>query len=83
MDKFERAIRNAQSKYSPNELVMIDSRIRKLAKEHYKYGKKMPLCIGKAHGIQMVLYYIYDIDVSETYVWSIIEEMQKEAEYEN
>ena len=68
------AIQQAQEKYSPTQLVLINSRIRQLACEHYMYGKHMPLVFGKARGICDVLKFFYSIDVSVYYVWDVLEE---------
>jgi hypothetical protein len=55
-------------------MVQIDSCIRKLAEEHYKYGAHMKLCIGKARGIRNILEYFYNAKVSLEYVWNVLEE---------
>ena len=75
------AILKAQEKYTPDQIVMINSTIRRLAKEHYKYGQ-MPLCIGKAKGIQNILGIFYNADVSLHYVWNVIEDFHHEQMYE-
>lgn len=64
--------------YTPTQLVIIDSRIRTIAENHYKYGKNMPLCMGKARGIRNILKYFYNVDVSFEYVWDILEEYVNE-----
>lgn len=69
-----------RKKYSPAELCSIDCRIRKLAKEHCRYGASMPLVIGKARGISEVLRMCYDIDVSFGYVWDVLSEMYNEPQ---
>lgn len=69
-----------QKKYNRAELCSIDCRIRKLAKEHYRYGASMPLVIGKARGISEVLRMCYDIDVSVGYVWDVLSEMYNEPQ---
>ncbi len=76
----ENAILKEQKKYSPSQLVHIDSIIRMLAKDHYKYGKHMPLVYGKARGIQSILNIFYNTDVSVYYVWSVLEDFQNEPE---
>lgn len=65
-------------KYTPNQLVLIDSRIRTLAVEHYKYGASMPLVIGKARGIQSILKTFYNVDVSFYYVWDVLKSFMEE-----
>ena len=60
-------------KYTSTQMVQIDSRIRKLAEEHYKYGAHMPLCIGKIRGIQAILKAFYNVDVRFEYVWKVVE----------
>jgi len=77
MAPVEKAIRDAQKKYSPSQLVEIDSTIRQLATEHYKY-KHLPLCIGKTRGIVNVLKCFYSVDVGFYYVWDVLETFHNE-----
>lgn len=69
-----------RKKYNPAELCKVDCLIRKLAKEHCRYGASMPLVIGKARGISEVLRMCYDIDASVGYVWDVLSEMYNEPQ---
>lgn len=66
--------------YHPHVLVQIYCTIRKLATEHYKYGKSMPLCFGKARGISEILRIFYDVDVSINDVWDVLKDFKEEYE---
>lgn len=79
MTPVERAICNAKKAYTPTELVLIDSNIRRLAKEHYMYGN-MPLVYGKARGIRNILEVHYGVNVDIRYVWDVLEEMNNEPQ---
>ena len=74
----ENAILRMQKKYSPSELVSIDCLIRELACTHYKYGKNMPLCIGKARGIHNIMEIFYNTEATFEYVWIIFEDFNNE-----
>ena len=77
---FKHAIEEARSKYTPDKLTEIDSIIRDLAKNHYLYGAKMPLVIGKARGIQGVLNVHYGVNVSIFYIWHILTNFANEPQ---
>lgn len=74
----ERAIMQMRKTYNPNRLVTIDSLIRRLAAEHPRYGKNMPLCIGKVRHIQNILEIFHGIKASFDYVWLVIEDFVNE-----
>lgn len=64
--------------YTPNQLVLIDSKIRDLAQNHYRYGSSMPLCYGKARGISRILETFYNIEVDVRYVFDVVKEFVNE-----
>lgn len=79
MTQFENATVKMLERYTPSQLAIIDSKIRQLSKEHYKYGN-MPLVYGKARGIQEILRVFHGIETTLYYVWGIIEKANKEPQ---
>lgn len=74
----ENAILQMQKKYNPSKLVSIDCTIRELACTHYKWGKNMPLCVGKARGISEILRIFYNTEAPFNYVWIVLEDFNNE-----
>lgn len=66
--------------YTPAETCRINCIIRRLAKEHYRYGANMPLVFGKARGIAAILRSHYSIDVTIQYVWDVLSDMYNEPQ---
>ena len=66
--------------YATKEFAAIDCKIKELARNHYLYGKTMPLVFGKARGISRVLDTHYDIKVSIQYVWNVLKTMTEEPQ---
>lgn len=72
MNNYKTAYKQATEKYTTEQLEVINDKIKQLSKEHYRYGAKMPLVIGKARGIQNVLSIEHDVHVSIFYIWAIL-----------
>lgn len=72
VNNYKRAYEQATEIYTTEQLEVINNKIKQLSKEHYRYGAKMPLVIGKARGIQNVLSIEYNVHVSIFYIWAIL-----------